>query len=444
MSRRLRTEPVNLAGARWLRHPIWTQLRDGGWLDRRRVRAAATILLALQFAGFVFIVAGTHGWFERWIGPLTKPTTTDFVSFYAAGALANAGTPALAYDHAAHLAAEERVTAAGIEYQYFNYPPVLILLCAALATLPYLVAFILFEAATLGLYVVIATRILADRSGTAIVALLAFPIVFWNFGLGQNGFLTAGLFGAATLLVDRRPIVAGLLFGALCYKPQFGILVPLALAAAGQWRAFAAAAATVAVLVLASLALFGAATWQAFFAAAGASPAMYESGRILFAGMANPFGAARLLGAGPALAYGLQAAASLGAAAIVVVVWRRRLSLPTRAATLAAAAVVAAPLALLYDLMLASIAALWLIRDRDSPAAAAWEKVALAALFLMVLDGRGLAERWHIPAFPLAVLALFAIAGARSWREMAQRRVSLRAEQSNLGPREIAPLRSSQ
>ena len=91
---------------------IPTRLHDGAWLDRRRVRAAATILLVLQLAGFLFIAAGTHGWLERWIGPLTKPTTTDFVSFYAAGALADAGTPALAYDHAAHLAAEERVVGA--------------------------------------------------------------------------------------------------------------------------------------------------------------------------------------------------------------------------------------------------------------------------------------------------------------------------------------------
>jgi hypothetical protein len=392
----------------------------GAWLDRRRVRAGAAILLALQLAGFLFIVTGTHGW----IVPLDKPTTTDFVSFYAAGALANAGTPALAYDHAAHLAAEERVTAAGIEYQFFNYPPVFILVCAALATLPYLVAFIVFEGATLCFYLVVAARILADRSVTALVALLAFPIVFWNLGLGQNGFLTAGLFGAATLTVDRRPVAGGLLFGALCYKPQFGILVPLALAAAGQWRAFAAAGASAVALVLASIAMFGAPTWQAFIAAASASPEMYQSGRILFAGMATTFGAARLVGADPALAYGLQAAASLGAASLVVVVWRRRLSLPTRAATLAAASLVAAPLALLYDLMFAAIAAAWLIRDRHSPAAATWEKPALAALYLcLALAGHpSFAGRWHVPVFPLAAIALLAIAGARARREMAQRR----------------------
>jgi len=109
---------------------------------------------------------------------------------------------------------------------------------------------------------------------------------------------------------------------------------------------------------------------------------------------------------------------------VVVVVWRRRLSLPTRAATLAAATLVAAPLALLYDLMLGTIAAAWLIRDGDSPAAAAWEKIALAMLCLsLVLAGHpSLAGRWHVPVFPLAAIALLAIAGARAWREMATRR----------------------
>jgi alpha-1,2-mannosyltransferase len=392
----------------------FARLRSAAWLDRRRIGAAAAILFALQLAGFLFIIAGTHGW----IVPLPRPTTTDFVSFYAAGALANDGTPALAYDSAAHLAAEERATAAGIEYQFFNYPPVFILLCALLARLPYLVAFVVFEAATLVFYLVVAGRILGDRGAVALVALSAFPMVFWNIGLGQNAFLTAGLFGAATILIDRRPIPAGLLFGALCYKPQFGLMVPFALAAAGQWRAFAAAGISAAGLVLASLALFGTATWEAFFATVQGSHATYESGRILFAGMANTFGAARLLGAGPPVAYALQAAVSLIAAFVVAIVWRRHLSLPTRAAILAAAALVAAPLALLYDLMLGVIAAAWLVRDGNSPAAWPWQKLALAALFLVVLGGRSLSESWHVPVFPLAVIALFAIAGVRVRREM--------------------------
>src|SRR5438477_296549 len=83
--------------------------------------------------------------------------------------VANAGTPWLAYDQAAHLAAEERVVGEGVRYQYFNYPPTYLLLCALFAPLPYLLAFLLFESATLALYLVVATRIVGDRSAGAIV-----------------------------------------------------------------------------------------------------------------------------------------------------------------------------------------------------------------------------------------------------------------------------------
>src|SRR5512142_133573 len=108
MNERLEPDRASGAVARWRQPALWS-----AWLTRKRVGAGAAILLALQFAGFLFIVAGTHGW----IVPLPRPTTTDFVSFYAAGTLANEGTPALAYDAAAHLAAEERATAVGIKYQ---------------------------------------------------------------------------------------------------------------------------------------------------------------------------------------------------------------------------------------------------------------------------------------------------------------------------------------
>ena len=396
--------------------PPFALPRLAGWLSRDRLAVAAALLLCFEIALFAFFVAGTHGW----IVPLDRPTTTDFASFYAAGALADAGTPQLAYDHAAHLAAEEAATTPGIEYQFFNYPPVYLLICAILAPMPYLVAFCVFMAATLAAYLFVVRRILEDYSGAAMLVLLAFPIVFWNIGLGQNAFLTAALFGAGTLLLDRRPVVAGLLFGALCYKPHFALLVPLALAAGGHWRCFAAAAASACGAVLASLLLFGSGAWQAFLVTAGGSHAVYESGRILFAGMVSPFGAVRLLGGSVGLAYGIQAAASLIAAGSVVVVWRRSLSLPTRAAVLASATLVAVPLALLYDLMLGAVAALWLVRDRNSPAARDWEWPILAVVYLVLLDGRYIAEGWHVPVFPLAAIALFAISIGRALREIAQ------------------------
>jgi alpha-1,2-mannosyltransferase len=383
--------------------------RSGDWLDRERAFGYARLLLAVEIIGFLFLIAGTHGW----IVPLARPTTTDFVSFYAAGALADSGTPQLAYDHAAHLAAEESATASGIEYQFFNYPPVFLLLCALVARLPYLVAFILFEAATLVLYLIVARRILGEPGWATLVPLLAFPPVFWNLGLGQNALLTAALFGAATLLIDRRPIVAGLLFGAICYKPHFGLLVPVALAAGGRWRAFAAAALSVTALVALSVLLFGRASGQAFFATAVASPTIYESGRILFTGFVSPFGGALQLGANPHLAYLVQGAASVTAAIFVGFVWRRGFGLPLRAAALCAATLVAIPVVLLYDMMLATIAICWLFRGRDTNPITVAETALLALFFVALLDARHLAEATHIPVAPLAALSVMAMVAAR-------------------------------
>jgi hypothetical protein len=68
--------------------------------------------------------------------------------------------------------------------------------------------------------------------------------------------------------------------------------------------------------------------------------------------------------------------------------------------------------ALIYDLMLAAVAAAWLVRD---PAGiAGWERVALAALFVLSITPPGLAEAWHVPAGPIVALGLLALVAARA------------------------------
>ncbi len=241
----------------WLR-----RIPAEGWVPARRLPVAFGLLLAFEILALLLFIAVSH----HWVGPLNKPTTTDFASFYAAGSLTDAGHPALAYDLAAHRAAEEQATEPGIKYQYFYYPPVFLFICAALAKLPYLPGFIVFQALTLPLYLFVGRRTLDDTRWSALLGLLAFPAVFWNIGLGQNAFLTAALFGGGLLLIDRRPVLAGILFGALCYKPHFGLLIPVALAAGGRWRAFVAAGISAATLILLSVAAFGWQSWQDYLA----------------------------------------------------------------------------------------------------------------------------------------------------------------------------------
>lgn len=394
-----------------LSRPDWLgSLKAGDFLDRRRALLFGSVLLAIELVVFLIIIAGTHGW----IVPLERPTTTDFASFYAAGSLADSGTPALAYNEAAHYAAEQQATAPGIEYQFFYYPPVFLLICALFGRLPYMAAFIAFEAVSLLLCLLVARGIVKAMDWTLILPLLAFPSVFWTMGLGQNAFLTAALFGGALLLIDRRPMLAGMLFGLLCYKPHFGLLIPVALVAGGRWRAFIGAATAGAALVALSIAFFGWQTWQDFLTLTAGSHSTYESGRIDLSGFVTLFGGLRLMGVPSTIAYAVQGLGSLAAIALVAVVWRCNLSLPVRAAALAAATLVAVPVALVYDFLLAGIAMAWLIRAGSERGFLPWEKITLAAAFIVPLLSRNFGTATHVPLAQLALIALLALIARRA------------------------------
>jgi alpha-1,2-mannosyltransferase len=397
-----------------LSRPDWLgSLKAGDFLDRRCAVIFGTVLLVFEIAAFLFFVAGTHGW----IIPLERPTTTDFVSFYGAGSLADAGTPALAYDQAAHYAAEQQATEPGIEYNFFYYPPVYLLICALFGRLPYMAAFVAFEALSLLLCLLVARRIVTARNWTASLPLLAFPSVFWTMGLGQNAFLTAALFGGALLLIDRRPVLAGMLFGLICYKPHFGVLIPVALIAGSRWRAVGGAALAVAAVVALSIAVFGWHTWHDFFTLAGGSPSTYENGRIDLSGLVTLFGGLRLIGVPTPLAYSVQGLGAIAAIALVAVVWRCNLSLPTRAAALAAATLIAVPVALVYDFLLAGIAMAWLIRAGSATGFLPWEKMTFAVVFIVPLMSRNFGTATHVPLAQLALIALLALIVRRAWYE---------------------------
>jgi hypothetical protein len=327
------------------------------WRTQAQVRRQAIALVVLQALTLAFFVAGTHGWISKGVAP----TTTDYASFYAAGRLADAGHPADAYDRARHLAAEEQATEPGIKYEYFFNPPPYLLINQPLALLPYLPSFLLFQALTFGLWLTLGARV-AGPGPAVLPALLAVPSVWWVLGLGQNSFLNASLMAAGTLLLEERPWLAGMAFGALCYKPHLGLLVPMALLAGRQWRAFAAAGATVAAICLATLALYGPETWHAFFAMALHSDQAIGGGDVLFAAHIDPSGALRYAGLALPAARAIGGLLALATVLAVAWAWWRPVSAPTRYALLAAGTLIVVPFALFYDLVLASLAAAWLVR----------------------------------------------------------------------------------
>ena len=380
-----------------------------GWLSERRVRGWAVTAALLQALVLAFMIAGTHGWLVGGV----KPNTTDFVSFWAAGRLADEGRPALAYDHDAHLRVEEAATAAGIGYQYFFNPPPFLLIMGPLARVPYLAAFLLFEALTLPFWLWLGTRV-AGGGATALFCLLAVPSLWWVLGLGQNSFLSAGLMAAGLLLLPRRKVLAGLMFGLLCYKPHLGLLIPVALLAAGEWAAMAAAGATVLGIVALTVALFGAGTWSAFLAMmqhnlAGA----IDHGTVLFAGRVDPTGALQELGVPAGAARVVWAMCFVGCAAAVALVWRRGPG-DLRNAVLAACVVIAAPFALFYDLIMCSLAACWLVRAARRDSFLPWEGPVLALAAAANLLAAPLFVARSLPWGALVAPALLALC-LRRW-----------------------------
>ena len=123
-----------------------------------------------------------------------RPIANDFVNVYAAGLLTLDGDPAAAYDWPLHKAAEERAVGhAFANYYGWHYPPTFLFAAAALATLPYVVALLIWLAATLAAYTATLAGILGNRTGVFVA--LGFPAAIWNITAGQNGFLTATLIG---------------------------------------------------------------------------------------------------------------------------------------------------------------------------------------------------------------------------------------------------------
>lgn len=389
------------------------QLRSGEAFSHSRVQRLAGAFLFFQLCVGVFFIAGTHGL----IVPLAKPASTDFVSYYAAGKLSLSGHAAQAYDVAAHHAAEIAATEPGIEYNFFYYPPVYLLLCAVLAAFPYLLAFVLFQIAGLAPLLFAAARIIQTPAKAWLLPILAFPAVFWTVDTGQNAFLTAALLAWAMILIDRKPLLAGVLLGALCYKPHFGLLIILALIAGRQWRSCVSASLTVTGLVGLSLVLFGSETWAAFFRLLESAQTTY-SARVFVPTFTNVYGAALTLGAPLSIAMSAQIVALAGLSAWTIYVWAKRIPRPLAAATLMAATPLAVPVSQFYDLILSGTALLWLLADARRNGFLPFEKTSIAVVFPLTALSGNLGPGQHIPFAALVALCIFSLTAGRVQRAL--------------------------
>jgi len=149
----------------------------------------------------------------------------------------------------------------------------------------------------------------------------------------------------------------------LAIKPQYGVLVPVALIASRQWRTVFVAGATVLVMVFGSGALFGWGCWtQLPRAMIGLSRVIARHPEIDHLSV-TVTAALRMLGARPGITDAAQLAAAAGTAVAIWFCFRRGFgALP--AAALMVGAFLVTPYALYYDLPIVSYAVLVFAMDR--------------------------------------------------------------------------------
>ena len=280
-------------------------------------------------------------------------TGVDFVAFYSAAMELWQHGAVGVYDPAVLNVAQDAAVRADIDPVPFAYPPPYLFYVAPLAALPYIPALWAWLVILAALCLVALWR-LAPHPLTPAVALF-FPALAQSFLGGQNGLLTVALLAGGVLLLERRPRMAGVLFGLMIFKPHIAVLVPLCLLAGRHYTAFRAVAVTGAAMMLASVVAFGVEPWLLFVEAVPRSLALIVDLRVPWERMPTAFVTVFHLTGDPVAARAVQAVSSVAAIAVCLWVWRRSDDFGLRTLALAASVPLVTPYAFDYDLAVLAV-----------------------------------------------------------------------------------------
>ena len=384
-------------------HLMPMQIRLGA---RRRLGAfSASHLIA------VCAVSGALGW-TIWTLILCREMGQDWMVFHTAAKALLDGDPGLVFD-GARLTDTINATyrawlSAPLNFHPWLYPPSFLLFILPFASLPFGWSYAAFSLLTFIALVAVVWH-LTGRSPIAGAALLLFPQTAFAFLTGQNSFLTGTLIVGAFGLLERRPLLAGVLTGLVTYKPQLFLMIPVALVAGRKWRTIAAALLTVVALFLFSLALFGVGLWREWLQVMLAPSDTYREWLAAGRQMGQSvFSCAAILGAPPALANAVQLVGVVVGCGCVYRSYSRPVATDLRICILLAATLLAAPHVSSQDGVLLAVGTILLFCARGSGGAGPAERLVIAAAWV--------AELFDPPAIfrlgtvtPLVIVAFIAV-----------------------------------
>jgi len=362
---------------------------------RKRVKGYSIIFLSAYVVYFIF------GLF------MIKESTMgiDFSAFYSAGKLALEGNSSLVYDIAEHHNVLEGVLGREIPFVLgWFYPPIFLLLVTPLVLLPFKFAMVFWLVSTFIIYMITIKKISISQKG--IYAAMCFPGVLMNLNWGQNGFLTVGLFGLGIYNLEKRPVVAGVMFAFLCFKPHFAIVAFIVLLLSKQWKVFFSAVFFFFVLVILSSGLFGLDTWVVYIKAQLNAPSIildsiWESTAAI---QPSVYSSLKVIGMPGNLASILQLVIAICMFLVILWTWRNISSISLRGAILVLGTLLCSPYYAQYDLILLILPLIWYLNDCKLNGWLKWDIGIIVMLWLTPLINLPIVHLTHIQIAPITLI----------------------------------------
>jgi hypothetical protein len=376
-------------------------INRGHWLTPWRLKTYSLIFLA-------FFLALIPGFVLPWIhasSPFFIPN--DFSVFWEASRIGLSGSPENAYTPGfINSVIRENVPGFRDSYDWY-YPPTFYLLVLPLSLGSYWAAYLAFLTASIAAFSVVVKRIINVK--TAMWCLAAFPGLWVNIYLGQNGLLTASIAGAALLVLETSPVIAGALIGLLTIKPHLAILFPLALIASRKWRALFVAMLTAAALLGLSIIVLGQNTLESWIHSMSfvRNKLALQGNAEFWLKMPTVFSLFKLVGFSFAQAIFCQAVVAMFAAIGVWRIWSKCDSIPLRYAALVEGTLLVSPYLFTYDLAWLGLAIAWLVQFGLKEGWMNHERELLLAVWALPLAMPLLKRVIDIEIAPIIILALF-------------------------------------
>lgn len=395
---------AHVASGRALVDDLYTKLTVG----------AAVFFVTLEIA--VLVHGGWPSPGKPWLDAEGYVFGRDFINTWMGGRSVFFGGPAPWFDARVYNETVRQMMGGSYPEVFWSYPPHIVLFAWPFAFLPYLPAYVAWCAIGIALYLWVASRAVPRER---LVFLAVAPSIAVCVFFGQNGFYTAALLIGGVLCLDRRPVLAGILFGLLTIKPQMGLLLPLVLVLERRWVTIAAAAATTAALAVATAMLFGWSVWIEFLHKVVPQQAWLteHGGDLLFALVGSVYFGARLIHLPAGIDWAVQGiACAFAFAGVAWTYWRRR-DPALSFAFFATAIFLFTPYILNYDMVILGFVAALLRGRGDNTRADHWLLIAVWTLPITMMIAA-------VIKIPLAPIVLIAFAGRLLWRLARDARVA--------------------